>query len=501
MEITQSIWNSFAEIEEYPALTKNITTEVAIVGGGITGISVSKLLGERGISNAVLESRKVGISSTSHSTGNLYSTIDSNLSSLANKYDSETVNKVAKSRTEALEQMALWVKKYHLDCDFSRVPMFLYSSDEQNSDRIIDERKIAHDAGFNVAKAENGEIPYPFTEALKLMEQAQFNPMKYVQGLAKNLHSKQSVIYEQTHVKSITKEKNSFVLNTNRGSITANKVVHATHTPKGIKFVQTLLGPYREYGIASKLEGNNMPEGIFWGYHGKSKKFSSRICKKGNDNYLIVVGEPHKVGHQKNNEECFQELYSFASRYFDVGEPEFLWGGQHYRPADSLPYIGPVPKNSGEYIATGYSTDGLVYGTLAAQIISDSISGKDSKWTNLYSASRNQPIKAAGKFLKENTDVAKHFLKELVHYPKDKIESIKQGEGKIITHDGDKLAVSRNDAGELHIVSAICTHLGCTVVWNQAEQSWDCPCHGSRFDTSGHVLEGPAYQRLDDKKY
>lgn len=496
MKTTQSIWNNFADIGDYPPLANDVSTDVAIIGGGITGISVSKLLGERGISNVVLESRKVGISSTSHSTGNLYSTIDSNLSSLAKKYNLETVKKVINSRAAAVEQMAKWVEAHNIDCDFIRVPMFLYSSDEQNSERIINERETAQNAGMKMSKEIIEEFPYSITEVLTLTGQAQINPMRYVQGLAKNLDPEKSGIYERTHVQSVTDEKGKYILQTNRGTLTAKKVVHATHTPKGIKFVQTLLGPYREYGIACKTEGDSLPDGIFWGYYGKSKKFSTRIYTRADKKYLIVVGEPHKVGHKKNNEECFRELQKFASSHFDINEPEFLWGGQHYRPADLLPYIGFLHKNSGEYIATGYSTDGLVYGTIAAELIADHIKGRKNEWTELYSATRNRPVKAARKFIKENAQVAKHYIKELVHFPKEKIEKIKQGEGKIITHNGEKLAVSRNDDGEVQAVSAKCTHMGCTVYWNQSEQSWDCPCHGSRFDSSGNVLEGPAYEGL-----
>lgn len=415
MKVTQSIWNSFTNIEEYPSLSENITTNVAIIGGGITGISVSKLLGNRGISNVVLESKKVGENTTSQSTGNLYSIIDSNLSSLAAKYNLETVRKVTNSRSQALEQMAHWINTHHIDCDFKRVPMFLYSGNYQNAKRITTVEKIAKNIGLKISK-----LPYHLIGGFKLLGQAQFNPLRYVQGLAKNLHPNISTIYEQTHVQSVRKKSDKYILQTNRGMVTARKVIHTTHMPKGVKFVQTLLEPYREYGIACKTEGNILPEGIFWEYQEGAKKFSLRIYERGDDKYLIVAGESHKVGYKKNNEECFHELYTFARRYFEVSEPEFLWRGKYYGSADLLPYIGPVQKNSSEYIATGYSTDGLVYSTIAAKLIADHICGWNNKWTALYRATRNRPVKAVRKLLKENTYVAKHFLKNLFIFQRER---------------------------------------------------------------------------------
>lgn len=497
MKTTESIWRRFTDIEDFPPLNKNVATDVAIIGGGITGITLSKLLGDRGISNIVFESRIVGENTTGRSTGNLYSTIDTNLASLKSKYDLETVRRVIQSRKEALEQIVLLAETCNIDCDIKTVPMFLYSSDEANSEKIKKEKKVTLETSMQVSEPEPGELPYPATEVLKMEGQAQINPMRYVRGLAKNLKPERSSVYEQTTVESVTHENDQYILQTNRGTVTANKVIHATHTPKGVKLVQSLLGPYREYGIACRVNNSiNLPDGIFWGYHGKSGKFSSRIYQRDGDTFLIVVGEPHKVGHQKNNEKCFYELQTFASRHFHIADTEFAWGGQHYRPADLLPYIGRQQNNSDEYIATGFSTDGLVYGTLAAQIIADSLTGRENKWAELYRATRKQPVKSASKFIKENTGVAKHYIKKFLDFSSDDIKTLKKGEGKIITQNGEKLAVSRDEEGDLNVISAVCTHMGCDVKWNHSEKSWDCPCHGSRFDALGHVLEGPAFMAL-----
>jgi Rieske Fe-S protein len=257
-----------------------------------------------------------------------------------------------------------------------------------------------------------------------------------------------------------------------------------------------LLGPYREYGIACRVNGTNHPEGIFWGLYEEGTVISTRTYRRNGETYLIIVGKPHKVGQKENNEEIIASLEEFAQTHFDVQETTFRWGGQHYRPADLLPFIGPVKKGSTEFIATGYSTDGLVYGTLAAHILTDMITGQDNKWVNLYDSTRKQPLKSGPKFLKENIDVASHYIKDMVGPGDFPVQELKKGEGKVIKKEGKRLAVSRNEDGELEVISAVCTHMGCNVHWNNAEKSWDCPCHGSRFSTDGTVLEGPALDPL-----
>lgn len=496
METIKSIWHHFSDKHDFPSLQQNIKTEVAIIGGGITGITTGKLLARAGFPSVVLESNTVGSGTTSYSTGNLYYTVDNNLSSLKGKYNIDIVKKVAASRSETLQQMSRWIQDLSLDCDYKKVPWYLYSSNKENMGTIRDELQTGKDAKLSVAEADINEIPFSLTSAISIPAQAQINPMRYVQELAATLKSGDCQIYQHSRVLSIQQKNGDYHLQTSRGNVTAKNVVHATHTPKGIKFVQTLLGPYREYGIACKTNGTNHPEGIFWGLYDGGTVISSRTYRRNGETYLIVVGKPHKVGHKENNEQIITSLEEFAHTHFDVQETAFRWGGQHYRPADLIPFIGPVKRGAKEYIATGYSTDGLVYGSLAAHILADLITGQENKWADLYDSTRKQPIKSGLKFLKENIDVASHYIKDIAGPKNIPVQELKKGEGKVIKKDGKRLAVSRNEDGELNVISAVCTHMGCNVHWNNAEKTWDCPCHGSRFSTDGRVLEGPALEAL-----
>jgi Rieske Fe-S protein len=235
---------------------------------------------------------------------------------------------------------------------------------------------------------------------------------------------------------------------------------------------------------------------------GKPHQHSIRsYVSRTGESYLLVLGEPHKVGHKKDNEACFRNLEAYIRARFDVKSAEYHWSAQNYRSADGLPYIGSVNDKAGIYIAAGFATDGLTYGTLAAMIISDLILGKENPWSRLYDPRRHNPLKSAGRFVKENVHVFMDYLTDWPYRAEARsIAGIAPGEGKTVVLKGEKFAVYRDEAGALHQVSAVCTHMKCIVNWNKEQKSWDCPCHGSRFTVDGQVIEGPAILDLPKKE-
>ena len=496
---TQSLWNSFSGSTDFPSLDRDLRADVVIVGGGITGITTAQLLAESGLKVVVLEARKVGGGTTAHSTGNLYYTVDQVLSSLESKHNEEVIRKVVSSRYDAIKLIEKNVTQFQLDCDFQRVPWYLYSSSDQDNGKIDKEFQTAKDAGVEMETATQAEIPFRITKAVKVGGQAQINPMRYVQELANSIKSQSCSIFEHSRVTEIEEDDNLVTVKTSGGKVTANYAFHATHTPKGVRlFFHTVLGPYREYGVAAKLNSGTYPEGIFWGYYNGSK-FSVRSYSRGEEKFIISVGQAHKVGQAEDNKENIHTLIRFLEEHFDLGEITHRWGGQHYRPSDKLPYIGRKSGNSRILLASGFSTDGLVYGTLSAMLIKDLITGKENPYLEMYDASRHTPGKSAKEFLKENINVAAQYLKDLPFAAdEEELRNMNAGEGKIIEKDGHKLAVSKDYGGELKLHSAYCTHLSCVVHWNNAEKTWDCPCHGSRFDQEGMVLEGPALHPLGE---
>jgi len=493
---TESIWNAFPNPKSYPVLKENISTDTLIIGGGVTGITLGMQLANKGKECIVLEARKVGGGTTSHSTGNLYVTIDAILSTLGAKYDAAVVQHVTMARQAALNQIKSNVAEYQLECDFENTPWYLYATDKDKN-KVEKEFETATEIGLAMQRADMSLIPYNVSSAITLPDQAQINPLKYVQLLAAEIDQRFCRIFEDSPAMKIEKNKGGlFEISTPEGKIIAKHLVHATHTPKGFSFLQTLLGPYREYGIACQLKQRIDLKGIFWGYH-NDEKYSTRTYEINGKQYLLIIGKAHKVGQMTHNEKNILELENFAREHFEVSTIDFRWGGQHYRPADMLPFIGATEDNL--YVATGYATDGLVYGTLAGMMISDQISGKENQWTELFDPKRINPLKSASNFIKENINVAAQYLDLIPGFEDDKaFVDMVEGTGKVIDKDGHKLAVYRNYDKKLIVKSAVCTHLACVVHFNNAEKTWDCPCHGSRFGIDGSVLEGPALLPLHE---
>lgn len=493
----KSIWQKFSKPCHFPRLKGDIEVDVAIIGGGISGITTAQLLASAGKKVVVLEALKIAESNTGRSTGNLYSTLGGELTSIRSSFKREVVEKVVKSRKEALNLIERNIIRFEIECEFIRVPWYFYSA-VNSADSIIEkEFKVEKELGLIQDYSELPNFSLKSRKAIMVEDQAQFNPLTYVQGLARSIASERCQIFEDTKVSEVISEGEVHELVTAHGRVRAQAIVHATHTPKGLSALHTLLGPYREYGIACKLQGHEHPPGIFFGYHNSSELISTRMYEKDGEYFLIVVGEPHKVG-QGDSAYHIGELEKFASKYFNVSEITHRWGGQHYKPTDHLPYIGRLAPKSNVYMASGFSTHGLVYGTVAGQVISDLILKNENEYADIYKPLRFNPIKSAPKFIKENTNVLSEYIKDyLLKRDRSPFSEVGPGEGKILQHEGKKLAVFRDEKDNLQVCSAICTHLGCVVHWNKAEASWDCPCHGSRFDTKGEVLEGPAYKALE----
>jgi glycine/D-amino acid oxidase-like deaminating enzyme/nitrite reductase/ring-hydroxylating ferredoxin subunit len=488
------IWKDKAETTGFTPLRSDITVDVAIVGGGITGLTAAYILSQAGKTVAVLESHKIGEGATGSSTGNLYCTIGSpGLHKVESKFNLQKVKEVVESRAAAVDFIEARVKEFDIDCDFKRVPWCLFSEDGSGKSFVEKERKTAAEAGLKVV--DDSQSPVKAETGFIVENQAQFNPLQYVVSLAKNIKSPTCNIYELTQVSDV-QEGDVCTVSTAGGKVTASQVIMATHSPKGIYAVHMSMGPYREYAVGVKLNGGYPPAGIWWDMKG-DEHYSMRTYETSKGRILMALGEMHKVGQKKNNHECYDNLEKFLRERYNVASVEFKWSAQQFKAADGIPYIGLSTGNSKTFIATGFSADGLTYGTLASIIISDEILGNENKWSKTYSASRITPLASAKEFVKENVNVAYEFIKDrFTKNDAKEFDEVQAGQGKIMDVDGKKCGVHRDGAGKLHVVSAVCTHMGCINHWNETEKSWDCPCHGSRFSVDGEVLEGPAYAPL-----
>lgn len=490
-----SIWEATARDQRFDTLSSDLTVDVAIVGGGITGVTAAALLAASGQSVALVEAQRIGRSTTARSTGNLYATVDQQLYVVAEKWGEDVAQAVTQSRRAALDQIAALIDTHAIDCDYAEQPWYLFTeaADADAEQTVAKEQAALSRAGLAAELIDRLPLTLPIHRGVVLQGQAQFHPLDYVTGLAAAVRSPSCRFFENCAALEIDDEQRA--VKTARGTITADKIVMATHTPKGFHPIQTELGPYSEHGVAATID-EPLPGGAFWSTG--QKKYSIRGFSHDGKHYVIAVGSKHKTGQTDDTLACHQSLEDYLRARFKIGALAQRWTAQHFRPADGLPYIGPLRGSDDVYIATGFATNGLVYGPLAAMLICDAINGIDNRWAELYSARRFTPLKSAADFAKENANVAMQYANDFLrNLPETELGSIAPGEGKLIEYDGHKAAVCRKQNGEVSALSALCTHMKCVVHWNTAEKTWDCPCHGSRFDPDGQVIEGPALQPLE----
>ncbi|HYD80437.1 MAG TPA: FAD-dependent oxidoreductase [Paucimonas sp.] len=488
-----------AAADAFPQLDADLSVDVVIIGGGITGITTAAQLVRAGRTVAVLEAQEICSGNSSQSTGNLYGPVAVGLYDLGKKWGDDVVEQVVRSRLLAIDLIERNIVEHDLHCDFTREPWTLYTiagfPDEVA--QIEHEYQAARGAGLDAKLSNDLPLPYMIRRALVVRNQAQFNPFLYVRGLAAAIQSAQCRICEHSAVVDI--DIDAGIVRTIGYAVRADHIVMATHTPKGFNVLQTELGPYREYAVAIPMGAKELPSGIFWS--AGEDKTSTRLAEIGGKPYVLMIGEKHKTGQEAHPETCYRKLEQYLqSRFdarFDASAQVFRWSAQQYRSADGLPYIGSSGTASSLYLATGFGPDGLTYGSLAGWMIADEICGRKNPYTELYSPRRFTPVKSARNFLKENLNVAGRYIKDYTQSADAMaLSGMPPGEGGLVEIDGQRVAAYRDDAGRLHALSPVCTHLKCIVHWNRAERSWDCPCHGSRFRYDGSVIEGPALHPL-----
>lgn len=491
-----SIWKGTAPRDTaFPTLSEELETDVAVIGGGITGVTAARLLSAFGKKVVLLEAMCIGRGTTGNSTGNLHLTVDEYIYSLKEKWGDEKARQVLESRRAMIDFIEKTVAELKIPCGFARRPHYIFPLDKSRAGLMEQEYEAVHGLGFPAALVKDVPLPFSVGQALRIDGQAQFNPLIYIRSLARAAESGSCRIFENSKVMAIDEKK--AVVTTERGKVRAECIIMATHTPKGFNLLQAELGPYREYGLAARLRNGKSPEGLFWTTEETSH--SIRSYESGGEKYLVVIGEEHKVGQHEDGVNYYERVEAFARSRFDVDSIAWRWSAQNYKPADGLPYIGRSIGPDNVFVATGFAANGLVYGTLAASIITGLVLGHKALWADVYDSRRFTPLKSAKEFMAENLNVGKQYLKSLKPSGLRTMGSLQPGTGGLVELHGDRLAVYRDPQGAPIVLSPACTHLGCIVHWNNLDKSWDCPCHGSRFRPDGAVIEGPAIPGLKKK--
>jgi glycine/D-amino acid oxidase-like deaminating enzyme/nitrite reductase/ring-hydroxylating ferredoxin subunit len=491
---TTSVWRATAPPTGYALLQGEVSTEVLVIGGGITGVTLALLLAQQGRSVVLLEADAIGSGSTGNSTGNLYETLSQGLYGIASRWDHDIARLVVAQRRAAVDFIE-GLARPHPDCAFHRCDLHLYAIDEQQRSPINQEFTALSQAGCDVRLDTSvpDPLPRPVREVMVLQGQAQFQPQAYAAHLAGLAARAGAQVYEHSRVVELDHKARRAATAT--GAVTAQEIVLATHTPNGFHVVQAEMPVHREYGIARPMTAADPGPGIFW-YRG-DERYSVRTMQARGQHFLVCVGQEQKTGTH-NAKAGLMALEAATGRQFATDEVRYRWSAQNYRSADGLPYIGR--DFSGCFIATGFSTDGLVWGTVAARIVAEQLIGRSPEFGELCKPGRFSPVKGGKTMLEEVGTMAKSLVKDyLTHRQGQQLSSLAPADSAIIEADGESFAAYRAPDGELFAVSPVCTHLGCKVHWNSVETSWDCPCHGSRFRPDGTVIEGPALAPLQRK--
>lgn len=491
----KSIWIHTVQAPSFSHLTSNQETDIVVIGAGITGITTAYLLSKKGKKVILLESDKVGSGVTAFSTGHLTASLDADYSFIASKISKDAARQVAASMHLAIDQVEKICHEENIDCDFIRLSAFQYTEDDSQVKEVEEEAKASKEAGLDIHLDGQTPLPFPTKKMFEIKNQAEFNALKYIYGLAECFVRNGGTIYEGTHVTDVDDSEPCVVTTKEGWKIRANHVVLATHTPIQFNITQAEMLPYRSYSIAVQLVGKQIPKGLYWDmlqhYH------YIRTYEQDGESYLIVGGEDHKVGADNFDEnEAFERLEKYTRERFDVLKVTHRWSAQHFESADGLPYIGKSPFGRNKYIATGFSGDGLTFGTVSAMLLTGLLTDVSHAWAKLYSPARANIQASARDWADENLTTLYRFVKDRLTTDAGEVVEVPLGEGRIIHMKGQQVAVYRDEYDQVHAHSAVCTHMHCIVQWNDSEKSWDCPCHGARFDALGNVITGPAVRAL-----
>lgn len=496
-----SIWTRSAGMPKYPVAPDGLKPDVCVIGAGIAGLSVAYTLAEQGASVAVIDDGAVGSGETGRTSAHLASAVDDHYSMIESLLGEEAARVVARSHSEAIARIEAVAAAEGIECAFERVPGFLFTASGNDTAFLQREWAASRRAGLFPRKAARAPIPlFDTGPALEFDGQAQFHPLLYLAGLAAAVERRGGRIYT-AHAMEIRGGADALVSLRSGHAIRPKAIVVATNVPVNDRFaMHTKLMPHRTYVIAAHVP-EGLPKALLWDtadpYH--YVRVASGADNAPGQDLLVVGGEDHPVGQAEDFDARYARLENWMrSRWPEAGVVHARWSGQIVETLDGLAYIGRNPgDHDNVFIATGDSGNGLTHGTIAGLILPELIQGRQHPWASTYDPAR-KALKTAGEFGRHNLKVAVRLAVDWVksHPVKDE-DSIPLGSGAVIRKGLRHIAVYRDEHGEAHRMSAVCPHMKCVVTWNASERTWDCPCHGSRFDCRGHVLNGPSIADLE----
>jgi glycine/D-amino acid oxidase-like deaminating enzyme/nitrite reductase/ring-hydroxylating ferredoxin subunit len=483
---TGSFWSETAPAPAvFAPLARDLDSDVVVVGGGITGLTVAALLAETGRRVALVERNRLGSGTTGRTTAHLTAALDIDFATLIGRFGEEAARSVVASVTRAIDEIERGAAGAPGGCGFRRVPGFRFSEDTRVMNRLDEEVELARKLRLDAELVADVPLPFRCPAALRLERQAVFQPLAYLDTLAKRVVHAGGEIFEHSPVVEITE---SGVRLANGPCIRAESVIEATHTPVGLVVsIQTRVSAWTSYVLAVRLE-RPLEQGLYWDC-GDPYHYVRAADDEGS--LILVGGEDHRTGREPDPHARFAALEAWTRKRFPVRAIERRWSHELFEPADGLPYVGALPGSSSHFVAAGFSGTGLTFGTVAALLLHELVTLGSSPWESLYTPTRLRARSAALPMAEENLRIGWRFVADRLRRGQREHADLARDSGRVERIEGEQIAVYRDPRGELHYLSPRCPHLGCIVAWNDAEKTWDCPCHGGRFQCTGKVLYGP----------
>jgi glycine/D-amino acid oxidase-like deaminating enzyme/nitrite reductase/ring-hydroxylating ferredoxin subunit len=504
---TVSPWLASVQPPSRPPLAGDLRADVGVVGAGIAGLSTAYLLTRAGFSVVVVDAGPIGGGQSGRTTAHLSNAIDDLYQTIERLHGPDGARRAAESHTQAIDRIEAITREEAIACDFERLDGFLFAGPGEPPDVLRRELEAARAAGLgNVELVGRAPLAFDTGPALRFPRQAQFHVLKYLTGLAEAFERRGGRIFCETRATSLTGGSPARVA-TPRGTITCRAIVAATNTPIVSRvLIHARQAAYQTYVIGAVVRRDSVLRALYWDtedpYHYVRLHTVPAGAAGGTGDepvdLLIVGGEDHKTGQANDADTRWARLEAWARpRFPTIERIAFRWSGEVMEPVDRLALIGRNPNDADNvFIATGDTGMGMTHGTIAGMLLTDMIAGRPNPWARLYDPARLRP-RAAPSFVAEAANMAAQYGEWLTPGQVRSINDVPPGSGAVMRRGLTKVALYRDETGELSERSAVCPHLGCIVAWNQAERTWDCPCHGSRFDCHGRVLNGPANRDLD----
>lgn len=504
---THSAWTATADVPDFPPLDSDMQADVCVIGAGIAGLTTAYLLTKAGKSVVVIDDGPICGGETQRTTAHLSNVLDDRFFEIEKEYSTERAKLAFESHSAAIKLIESNVTEEKIDCDFTRLDGYLFAGESglmSHHEHILDkELKTARKIGFTDAEMLD-TVPLKFfpepRKCIRFPMQGQFHVLKYLKAIAKSILRGGGQIFTRAHASEIKDGDIVRVKTTSGYTISAKALVVATNSPISdwVK-VHTKQAAYRTYVIAGKVPIGVVPKGLYWDTeHSYHYIRTTPIDGDSQNELLIIGGEDHRTGQEPHPEDCFKKLEEWSKKMFPVMKSiDYRWSGQVMETSDGLAFIGRDPAHGKNvFIATGDSGMGMTHGSIAGMLLTDLILGNQNPWVELYDPSRKM-FSTATEYIAENANTAWQYTDYIKPADVKAISDIECGEGAVMHHEGEHIAVHRSSDCERTVqCSAVCPHLKGIVSWNSVEKSWDCPAHGSRFKGTGEVINGPANSNL-----